>query len=282
LTEVPSDFIVLDAAELEMLGGYGDPYIVDNSNLKSNTRLNPKTAKKLYEGDGLVFREEKVLDAKTNKVAPWGAVVCGTKDKDGWLKVGEYFLPLTMYSVPVMTPQAAKVYGLAVTLVGARGLRNADWAPVGFGKSDPYCSVQLQGKPSTKYTTRVVWNDLNPTWDEKTEIKEYCQGEALEFSIYDRDPGKKDDFLGHARLESKVFHADGFSGELELHETGLAKGAKAFLKVKVMPLRKSQEEVGTPKRRMSTSFVGEALKDVADEERMSGLRSTNSRHSLTM
>lgn len=117
---------------------------------------------------------------------------------------------------------------IKITIVGARGLRDADW----FGKSDPYCVCEIQGKSNApKIQTKVVPNCLDPVWNHHAEIKGFKPGDSLVFRIYDKDFVKRDDFLGTVTLASEQFYPRGFEGELPLTEAG--KGINAFLILKI-------------------------------------------------
>merc|ERR1712048_684074 len=115
-----------------------------------------------------------------------------------------------------------------VTIVGARGLRNADWV----GKSDPYCICEIPGKSYSKFLTEVVNNCLNPEWNHEADVSGYAIEDPLTFTVKDKDPMKKDDALGSITLMSDQFLASGFEGELQL--SGAGTGAEAFLRVKVI------------------------------------------------
>lgn len=119
---------------------------------------------------------------------------------------------------------------LRVKIIGARGLRAADWALTG-GKSDPYCVCEIVGKPYSKVETPVIWKDLNPVWNFESEINDFALGDSLVFNVWDKDLGKAPDFLGKLTLTHDQFYPDGFSGELPLAEAG--KGTHAFLCVEV-------------------------------------------------
>lgn len=102
---------------------------------------------------------------------------------------------------------------LQVVIEGAKDLRNADL----FGKSDPYCVCEINGKEAAaKVKTSVVSNNLNPQWDHEAKITDYEIGDSLVFSVYDSDIGKDDDFLGKATLEKDQICKEGFHGPLEL------------------------------------------------------------------
>jgi len=60
---------------------------------------------------------------------------------------------------------------------------------------------------------------------------EYTPGDSRVFHIYDKDVGKKDDFLGTCVLLGDRIDLAGFEGELRLADAG--KGVEAFLKIKV-------------------------------------------------
>lgn len=113
-----------------------------------------------------------------------------------------------------------------VTIMGARGLRNADF----IGKSDPYCVCDIPGKPDASVTTEVISNNLNPEWNHEAEIKGYRIEDALTFTVKDKDHLKSDDLLGMATLTCEQFIEAGFEGELQLSNAG---STEAFLKIKI-------------------------------------------------
>jgi len=120
----------------------------------------------------------------------------------------------------------AQLLTAKVTVVGARGLRNADW----IGKSEPYCVVEIAGKEESMNRTPFVKHEAEVAWNFAVEVAGYKAGDALVFTVKDNDAGKKDDVLGTVTLaEDRV--KEGFEGELEL--TGTGEGCQAFLKVKV-------------------------------------------------
>eukprot|EP00929_Paragymnodinium_shiwhaense_P064357 TRINITY_DN32226_c0_g1_i1.p1 TRINITY_DN32226_c0_g1~~TRINITY_DN32226_c0_g1_i1.p1 ORF type:complete len:1694 (-),score=362.69 TRINITY_DN32226_c0_g1_i1:46-5127(-) len=65
-------------------------YLVDNSSHRMETA-------------GLHFRSEKSLNAKRNRAVRWGSIVRGVCDGDGWLRVGEEYLPLSYNGKPLLT-----------------------------------------------------------------------------------------------------------------------------------------------------------------------------------
>ena len=127
---------------------------------------------------------------------------------------------------------------LQVTIVRAKGLRNADWSAFSRkDKSDPYCVCEIAEKPHAKFTTKVINDDLNPNWNHVGQIEDYIFGDTLLFSVWDKDQWNSDDLLGRASLASAQFHESGFDGELELSNAG--RGVKASLTVKVVVVEMS-------------------------------------------
>lgn len=136
---------------------------------------------------------------------------------------------------PNTSPQPGAAQGrapavLRVTVVGARGLRNADW----LGKSDPYCVCEVRGKPDAKsrFQTPVIDDCLEPVWDHAGEIADFGSGDELMFTVMDQDTGGRADLLGKAVLTSAAFDSSGFDGELPLFEAGKD---GAFVHVRVHP-----------------------------------------------
>jgi len=122
---------------------------------------------------------------------------------------------------------------LRMVIVGARGLRDADWVP-GTGKSDPYCTCEVLSRPeATKVQTSVINDTCEPTWDHEAEIAGFQPGDVLVFKVYDQDLGKSD-FLGTVSLKSEQFYPGGFDGDVPLADAG--KGIQAFLKLKIPPV----------------------------------------------
>jgi len=123
----------------------------------------------------------------------------------------------------------AQVTPLQVTILGAKGLRVADWNS-GEGKSDPYCICELKDKSkATKIQTGVVYHDRDPTWNHEATLTDYAVGDSLVFKVYDVDYA----CLGSLVLPSEKFHPHGFEGELSLDEAG--EDITAVLRLKVQP-----------------------------------------------
>uniref|UniRef100_A0A8C3HFU0 Extended synaptotagmin 1 n=1 Tax=Chrysemys picta bellii TaxID=8478 RepID=A0A8C3HFU0_CHRPI len=92
------------------------------------------------------------------------------------------------------------------------------------GKSDPYALVRVG---TQLFTSRVVDESLNPTWNETYEfVVHEVPGQELEVELFDKDPDQ-DDFLGRMKLDfGEVLQArvleewfplqDGGQGQLHL------------------------------------------------------------------
>jgi len=132
-------------------------------------------------------------------------------------------------------------YNLEVTIVSARGVRDADWA-LGAGHSDPYCVAEVVGK-SEKITTDVVNDQKDPVWNATGKLVA-AQTDSLQFSVFDKDVGKADDLLGKVSLPCSKCVPGGWSGQIKMKQTSeTAKAVNAFLKVKVTVLNSFVEGV---------------------------------------
>jgi len=110
--------------------------------------------------------------------------------------------------------------------------READWTP-GFTKSDPYCRCEVKGNGQAhRVETAAIHKTSDPVWDHSCELP-YAPGDSLVFSIYDKDFGKQDDFLGAVTLESHQFYPHGFEGEVPLSEAG--ERIEACLALRILP-----------------------------------------------
>lgn len=107
-------------------------------------------------------------------------------------------------------------YKLQVHVVSATKLSAADF----LGKSDPYVTVELQGKPDSKKKTSSITQTLEPEWNEILEIPYYVPGDRLLFEVFDWDAAtqiglKSDDLLGKCELDDYDIQAN-FEGEMVL------------------------------------------------------------------
>ncbi|KAM9214618.1 LOW QUALITY PROTEIN: extended synaptotagmin-1 [Leptosomus discolor] len=87
-----------------------------------------------------------------------------------------------------------------VHLRGARDLRSKDRFMGGLveGKSDPYAVLRVG---TQVVTSRVIDDNLNPTWDEVYEfVVHEVPGQEMEVELFDKDPDQ-DDLLGRMKLD---------------------------------------------------------------------------------
>ncbi|KAM6364859.1 LOW QUALITY PROTEIN: extended synaptotagmin-1 [Pluvialis apricaria] len=107
-----------------------------------------------------------------------------------------------------------------VHLRAARDLRSKDRFMGGLveGKSDPYAVLRVG---TQLVTSRVVDNNLNPTWDEVYEfIVHEVPGQELEVEVFDKDPDQ-DDLLGRMKLDfGEVLKARALEEWFPLQEGG--------------------------------------------------------------
>jgi len=129
---------------------------------------------------------------------------------------------------PVEEPAAEAEPKLTLTIISARGLRNADWLP-GYGKSD--CYVVVKSKDTELYKTQVIKDSLEPVWMEEVKINDWEDGAALEFHLFDKDLVSSD-FLGKVVLEASNFEEKGFNDDIKIEPAGKA-AKESFLKLKI-------------------------------------------------
>jgi hypothetical protein len=124
-----------------------------------------------------------------------------------------------------------------VTIMGASGLRNADFFLM--GTSDPYCICKVHGvkrSSNTLVKTDVISNTTSPTWNQSFELSFHGE-HPFEFQIWDKDMfPKQDELLGYASLSSSQIVDGTFVGDLPLE------GSKAtgFLKIRVSTIPPSE------------------------------------------
>merc|ERR1712129_368014 len=141
---------------------------------------------------------------------------------------GSWWRRLTSGSLS-QTPISPHAKPLLFTILGAKGLKVADWTH-GEGKSDPYCICELKGNSKTSKTqTQVIYHDLDPIWNHTATFNDYVVGDSLLFKIYDVDYIP----LGSLVLPSEKFHPHGFEGELPLEDAG--EDGTAVLRLKIEP-----------------------------------------------
>merc|ERR1712232_1028079 len=102
---------------------------------------------------------------------------------------------------------------ISVKIVKAVDLKNTDqfWE----GVSDPYCIVQIPGKPSTRRQTETIDNDLNPVWNYESVIYAFDVGDNLSIQVFDMDFVGDGCLLGSTMLtSSQICQEGGFAGDL--------------------------------------------------------------------
>lgn len=133
---------------------------------------------------------------------------------------------------PTVDPSAKVPLKLRIIFGSATGLRPADMG----GKSDPYCVCEVVGRPRSKVLSKHVTDTLDPVWNDRKELSDYYQGEALKFTVWDTDQGKptaNDELLGQVTLSSIHILPNGFDGELSLTDAGIGFSPKLRIKVSV-------------------------------------------------
>uniref|UniRef100_A0AAY5K5K5 C2 domain-containing protein n=1 Tax=Esox lucius TaxID=8010 RepID=A0AAY5K5K5_ESOLU len=87
------------------------------------------------------------------------------------------------------------------------------------GTSDPYVKFKLGGKEV--FRSKTIYKNLNPVWDEGTNLLVDSLQEPLYVKVFDYDFGLQDDFMGSAYLylESLEQHRYGTVGLCHLYDT---------------------------------------------------------------
>lgn len=99
---------------------------------------------------------------------------------------------------------------LEVTIESAKDLMNKDM----FSLSDPFVEVKIKHKKHSMRISKVIDNNLNPSWNHAATIYAWDDGESLSCHVYDDDPMGRQS-LGHVDITSDQIKA-GFDGELQL------------------------------------------------------------------
>jgi len=149
---------------------------------------------------------------------------------------------------------------LKVLVKNALHLRNADWGVSGRDLSDPYCVCEVERRPSCKFVTPVVNDQLNPVWNYQGELAGYRDGDALRFTVWDKDNLKNDDKLGVAVVRPELFSAKGFDGAVPLTDT--------------RSKEKSSLNISVQAREVSVQVEFEAVFDVETKAGEQGTRAT--------
>mmetsp|Transcript_88190 Transcript_88190/g.175130 ORF Transcript_88190/g.175130 Transcript_88190/m.175130 type:complete len:355 (+) Transcript_88190:107-1171(+) len=96
----PRNYIVDD---IRLKATHPRDYIVDNSILKADS-----------PGLGYFFSKNLDDPAGMFMYKSWGTTVTGVDEGDGWLQVGDRYLPLTFNGIRVLTPKARQLHKLEV------------------------------------------------------------------------------------------------------------------------------------------------------------------------
>eukprot|EP00913_Durusdinium_trenchii_P024659 g23148.t1 len=98
---------------------------------------------------------------------------------------------------------------MTILIRHAEGLPPAD----ANGKSDPFCSMQLVGKPYSRSTTTIKSRTLEPVWNETLTDKHRYESWLDSIKRFHL----RNDLLGECVLDGSQFHKPGgFDGELKL------------------------------------------------------------------
>lgn len=98
----------------------------------------------------------------------------------------------------------------------AQGLRSKSL----IGSDDPYCNVSVKGKPESAFSTQVVYNSQNPSWNSTVLFTDFEDGDDIEFKVLDRNIMATDEVLGTVSARSNVFFPAGYEGSLSLGHSG--------------------------------------------------------------
>jgi len=164
-------------------------------------------------------------DAKLNV----GVQVVGAQDEES---PPEQDPGLATDAAPQVSENVAVPQRLAVSILQAHGLKHMN----NFTGDNPYVKCEVKhldpAAEVTQVETKTVaeGDTLNPFWGETHNIDPWCEGESLEFTVYDKGlVASKTE--GTAVLPSDLFFPQGFSGMVAI--SGLP---HALLHVIVRPL----------------------------------------------
>uniref|UniRef100_A0A8K9WQA6 Multiple C2 domains, transmembrane 2b n=1 Tax=Oncorhynchus mykiss TaxID=8022 RepID=A0A8K9WQA6_ONCMY len=117
------------------------------------------------------------------------SLICSSVSVIYVLQQFEIGSPTEMLSVSDSTRESQRSYLLSINLKQGRNLVIRDRC----GTSDPYVKFKLDGK--TLYKSKVVYKNLNPTWNESFSFPVRDLDQRLYIKVYDRDL-TMDDFMG--------------------------------------------------------------------------------------
>mmetsp|Transcript_106815 Transcript_106815/g.297355 ORF Transcript_106815/g.297355 Transcript_106815/m.297355 type:complete len:354 (-) Transcript_106815:140-1201(-) len=132
--------------------------------------------------------------------------------------------------VEVVNEEFAEDRVVEVTIVSAHAVRDEDSLP-GSRAPDMYCLCEIPGKSGSKTRTMVCDNTLDPVWNHQFVMASYTDGDALMFTLFDKDTQRFPAHLARTQLSAARLVAGSFDGELPL--AGEHTGVGAALKVRV-------------------------------------------------
>ncbi|XP_053336869.1 multiple C2 and transmembrane domain-containing protein 1 isoform X3 [Clarias gariepinus] len=84
---------------------------------------------------------------------------------------------------------------VSISLIEGRNLQPMD----ANGLSDPYVKFRMAHQ---KYKSKTIHKTLNPQWREQFDFHLYDEeGGFIDITVWDRDAGKKDDFMGRCQVD---------------------------------------------------------------------------------
>jgi len=236
----------LRSADFGITGGSSDPYCTFNIVGRPQQRHKTKTIKKCLEpvwdfegllsgcgeGDAVEFEVwdydavgaddllgKAVLEYEDFAAFGFEGEVPLTESgtKSAVLMVKLELLP--ELPVPADQPRAF------VRVLSASGLKAADFG----GKSDPYARVEIEGKPESRFQTKVMMKCLEPVWNEEDELRGFAEDDSILIQVYDYDANTGDDRIGKLLLRPPDFYPDGFM----MQERSLEGGGKIKFSVEL-------------------------------------------------
>lgn len=158
---------------------------------------------------------------------------------------------LALDGMPKFTNIPFQFLKVVVKVISAKDLAKTDI----ITDSDPYVLVYLRNYPMVKYRTKVVKNNLNPTWDQDFELDLVNQtSDILSLKVMDKDV-LVDDEIGSLDIPLGQFGMfDIYEREFDLKPCNkkVKKAGKITLRIQVIPLGVAAWEGG----QMAVQFPG--------------------------